>query len=205
MLLAVVPRLAALLIRLVGATLRYRDVCAEGVPVGHTVPGPTVFAFWHCSMLACAHRFRGLGIAILISRSFDGELIARTVEQLGFMAVRGSSSRGGAAGLKGMAEAYAAGHRCAFTADGPRGPAMVAKPGPVQLAELAGAAWIGAYHAQPSRAWILKSWDRFMIPKPFATVTFGWPQHVPPERSAVQRALEEAVAMAQGQGLGIRD
>ena len=203
--LAVVPSLAALLIRALGATLRYRDVNAAGTPIGHMVAGPTVFAFWHCSMLTCAHRFRNLDIAILISRSFDGELIARTVERLGFVAVRGSSSRGGAAGLRGMQEAYAAGHRCAFTADGPRGPARVVKAGPVQLAELTGATWIGAYHAQPSRAWYLKSWDRFMIPKPFSTVTFGWPEHVAPELALVQTALDEAVAMAQMQGLGIRN
>jgi len=128
--------------------------------------------------------------------SFDGELIARTVERLGFLAVRGSSSRGGASGLKGMADAYAAGHRCAFTADGPRGPARVSKAGPVQLAELTGATWIGAYHAEPSRAWYLNSWDRFAIPKPFATVTFGWPEHVRPELDLVQKALDEAVAMS---------
>ncbi len=203
LLLAVVPPLAALLIRVVGATLRYRDVNAPGTVNGHTIPGPVVFAFWHCSMLTCAHRFRNLGIAILISRSFDGELIARTVERLGFLAVRGSSTRGGAAGLKRMAEAYAAGHRCAFTADGPQGPARVAKAGPVQLAELAGATWIGAYHAEPSRAWHLKTWDSFVVPKPFATVTFGWPAHVRPELGLVQEALDEAVAMASK--AGIRD
>jgi lysophospholipid acyltransferase (LPLAT)-like uncharacterized protein len=106
--------------------------------------------------------------------------------------------------LKGMADAYAAGHRCAFTADGPRGPARVSKAGPVQLAELTGATWIGAYHAEPSRAWYLKSWDRFAIPKPFATVTFGWPEHVRPELGLVQRALDEAVAMAQAQEAGNR-
>jgi lysophospholipid acyltransferase (LPLAT)-like uncharacterized protein len=198
LMLAIVPTLAALFIRVLGATLRYRDVNAPGVPNGHTVPGPVVFAFWHCSMLTCAHRFRNLGIAILISRSFDGELIARTVERLGFLAVRGSSSRGGAAGLRGMQEAYAAGHRCAFTADGPRGPARVAKGGPVQLAELVGATWIGAYHAEPDKAWHLKSWDRFIIPKPFSTVTFGWPAYVVPELELVQGALDEAVAMASG-------
>jgi lysophospholipid acyltransferase (LPLAT)-like uncharacterized protein len=195
-LLAIVPPLAAGLIRALGATLRYRDVNAVGVPNGHTVPGPTVFAFWHSSLLTCAHRFRDLDIAILISRSFDGELIARTVELLGFVAVRGSSSRGGAAGLRGMQEAYAAGHRCAFTADGPKGPTRVAKAGPVQLAELVGATWIGAFHGQPSRAWYLKTWDSFMIPKPFATVTFGWPAYVAPELELVQEALDEAVAMA---------
>jgi lysophospholipid acyltransferase (LPLAT)-like uncharacterized protein len=104
--------------------------------------------------------------------------------------------------LKGMAEAYAAGHRCAFTADGPKGPAMVAKAGPVQLAELTGATWIGAYHAEPDRAWRLKTWDSFVVPKPFSTVTFGWPAHVAPDLGLVQAALEEAVAMSKS---GIRD
>ncbi len=195
-LLALAPPLAALLIRVLGATWRYRDSNAAATPVGHTIPGPTIFAFWHCSMLACAHRFRNLGIAILISRSFDGELIARTVERLGFHVVRGSSSRGGASAIRGMAQAYAGGHRCAFTADGPRGPARVAKPGPVHLAHIVDAEWLGAYHAQPNRAWMLRTWDSFMIPKPFATITFAWPAHVNPDLVSLQEALDSAVAIA---------
>jgi len=195
--LAVVPPLAAGLIRLLGATLRYRDINAPGVPVGIEIPGPVVFAFWHRTLLTCAHRFRNKGIAILISPSFDGELIARTVEYLGFYPVRGSSSRGGAVGLRNMAQAYTEGHRTAITADGPRGPNMVAKPGVVQVAELTGATWIGVYYALPNRAWELKSWDRFLIPKPFSTVTFTWPPHVAPELEAVQGALDEAVEMSQ--------
>lgn len=195
--LAIVPRLTAWFIRLLGATLRYRNVNAVGTECGDALPGPSVFAFWHTSLLICAHRFRDLGIAILISRSFDGELIARTVELLGFKAVRGSSTRGGASALRGMQVAYAEGRRCAFTADGPKGPAMVAKPGPVQLAELVGAAWVGAFHAEPVRAWRLGSWDRFMIPKPFTRVNVSWPAHVPPALNALQRAMDEAVAMAQ--------
>lgn len=194
--LTIVPPLAAMLIRLLGATLRYRDINAPGVPVGIEIPGPVVFAFWHRTLLVCAHRFRNKGIAILISQSFDGELIARTVEHLGFLPVRGSSSRGGASGLRNMAQAYRDGHRCAFTADGPRGPSMVAKPGPVQLAQLVGATWIGAYYALPDRAWQLNSWDRFLIPKPFSTVTFSWPAHTPVDQAAIQSALDEAVRMA---------
>lgn len=195
--LAVVPPLAALLIRALGATLRYRDINAPGVPVGIEIPGPVVFAFWHRTLLVCAHRFRNKGIAILISPSFDGELISRTVEYLGFHPMRGSSSRGGAIGLRAMAEAYKEGHRTAITADGPRGPNMVAKPGVVQLSELVGATWIGTYYALPDRRWEMKSWDRFMIPKPFSTVTFTWPAHVPPDLSAVQQALDTAVSMAR--------
>ena len=194
--LAIIPPLAALFIRALGATLRYRDVTAPGTPIGIEIPGPTIFAFWHRTLLIAAHRFRNHNIAILISSSFDGELIARTVALLGFHPVRGSSSRGGAPGLRAMAQAYAEGHICAFTADGPRGPNMIAKPGPVQLAELTSAPWIGAFHGHPSRAWQLNSWDRFLIPKPFSTVTFAWPQHVAPELTAVQHALDEAVRMS---------
>ncbi len=192
-----VPPSAAILIRLLGATLRYRDVQATGTPIGITVPGPTIFAFWHCALLMAAHRFRGKGIAILISRSFDGELIARTVERLGFVAVRGSSNRGGPLALRGLAQAYAAGHICAFTADGPRGPARVAKAGPVHLAALTGASWLGAFHAEPSSAWQLRSWDGFLLPKPFATVTFSWPAHVAPTSPELQAALDQSVAMAR--------
>jgi len=202
-LLAVIPPLAALFIRLLGSTWRYRDVFPpnpidEAAPVGITIPGPTLFAFWHAAMLACAHRFRNKDIAILISRSFDGELIARTVERLGFYPVRGSSHRGSFSAVRGMAEAYNAGHRCAFTADGPRGPALVAKPGPVQVAQLTGARWLGAYHAHPRNAFYLKSWDHFMIPAPFTTITFAWPSHTPPDDlEALQEALDYAVLLSQ--------
>ncbi len=199
-LLLAVPPLAALLIRLLGMTLRYEDVfppLADRPVPGDAIPGPTIFAFWHRSLLVCAHRFRKRGIAILISRSFDGELIARTVELLGFRAVRGSSSRGGAAGLRGMAQAYADGCICAFTADGPRGPSMIAKPGATQLAKLVNAPWIGAFYALPERAWELKSWDRFLIPKPFSRVFVSFPAHVPANEPSLQAALDEAVSLAE--------
>lgn len=172
--------------------------------INKAVPAPCLYAFWHRTLLVCAHRFRNQDIAILISQSFDGELIARTVQRLGFFPVRGSSSRGGAGAIRGMAEAYNAGHKCAFTADGPRGPNMVAKPGPVKVAELTGATWIGAYYALPDRAWELKSWDRFLIPKPFSTVTFSWPAHATLDLADLQRALDDAVAMAETQAVDSR-
>ena len=201
MMLAIVPPLAALLIRLLGTTLRYVDVLAPGATRGDRIPGPTVYAFWHRSLLACAYRFRNLNIAILISRSFDGELIARTVELLGFTAIRGSSTRGGPTGLRQMAEAYREGHICAFTADGPKGPAMVAKPGTAQLATLVGAP-VGTFYVLPQRAWELRTWDRFLIPKPFSKVLVTWPALVPAAEQQrieqqIQNALDESVAMAR--------
>jgi lysophospholipid acyltransferase (LPLAT)-like uncharacterized protein len=195
-LLTIIPALAAPLIRLLGLTWRTRNINAPGIPDGDTIPGPTIFSFWHCALLSCAFRFRNKGIAILISQSFDGELIARTVERLGFIAVRGSSTRGGVIALRGMEQAYTDGRICAFTADGPKGPPRIAKPGPVQLAELTGAPWLGAFHAQPASAWILNSWDGFMIPKPFTTITFTWPTHTSPDLAALQQSLNEAVQLS---------
>ena len=192
--LAVVPRLASAVICCLGATLRYTDVVAPGALIGPP-PGPSVYAFWHRSLLACAWRFRNRGIAILISSSFDGELIARTVERMGFHAIRGSSSRGGSLGLRNLERAYRDGLCCAITADGPRGPAMVAKPGVTQLAQLVETA-VGTFYVLPQRAWVLRSWDRFLIPKPFSRVVVTWPVHVPAEEGAVQAALDRSVAMA---------
>jgi lysophospholipid acyltransferase (LPLAT)-like uncharacterized protein len=193
--LAVVPHIASMAIRCLCTTLTYEDVSEPGGTPGDHLPPPAIFAFWHRSLLACVWRFRNLGVAILISRSFDGELIARTVERLGFVAVRGSSSRDGSLGLRGLHRAYLAGHLCAITADGPRGPAMVAKPGITQLAKLADSP-VGAFYAHPERAWQLRSWDRFLIPKPFSRVTVAWARQVPGDLSEVQSALDRAVELA---------
>jgi hypothetical protein len=194
--LAVVPRLASAVICCLGVTLRYEDVCDPGTIPGNHIPPPGVYAFWHRCLLAAAWRFRNRGMAILISRSFDGELIARTVERLGFVAVRGSSSREGAAGLLSLHRAYLSGKYCAVTADGPRGPAQVVKPGVVQLAKLVDTT-VGAFYVHPHRAWQLRSWDRFLIPKPFSRVTIGWSTHVAADQTAVQAALDHAVKLAQ--------
>lgn len=206
---AVVPPLAAGLVRLLGLTLRYEDRAEAGVTPGYQIPGPRVFAFWHRSLLVAAHRFRDMGITILVSSSFDGELITRTTELLGFHVVRGSSSRGGAAGLRAMQQAYAEGHCCAITADGPRGPVYIAKPGTARLAQSAGepgadgkpaGTWVGCFYVLPERAWQLHSWDRFMIPKPFSRVVVTWPEHIPAGEvttASVQAALDRAVQMAK--------
>ena len=200
--LTLIPPLAATLIRLLGATLRYEDVTDPGTIPGDQLPGPSIYVSWHRSLLACAHRFRHLKIAILISQSFDGELIARTVERLGFLAIRGSSSRSGVSGLRTLQRAYEQGHICAITADGPRGPSMIAKPGAAQLATLVEASFIGAFYALPLRAWQLSSWDRFLIPKPFSRVLVTWPAHALVEQgsisqTAVQQALDRSVALAE--------
>jgi hypothetical protein len=194
--LAIVPRLASMVIGCLGVTLRYRDVCEPGAIPGYDIPPPGVYAFWHRCLLAGAWRFRNYGLTILISRSFDGELIARTVERLGFIAIRGSSSRDGAPGLRNMQRAYLAGHYCAITADGPRGPAMIAKAGAAQLAQLVNTT-VSTCYVHPHRAWQLRSWDRFLIPKPFSQVTVGWTRPAPADQLSLQAALDRSVELAQ--------
>jgi lysophospholipid acyltransferase (LPLAT)-like uncharacterized protein len=199
--LAIVPRIASAAICCLGVTLRYKDVTDPGTLPGYDTPPPAVYAFWHRCLLASAWRFRNHGVTILISRSFDGELVARTVERLGFVAIRGSSSRDGAAGLRNLQRAYLAGNYCAITADGPRGPAQIAKPGVVQLARLVDTT-VGAFYVHPHSAWEAHSWDRFLIPKPFSRVTVAWTAPVPADQAAVQAALDHSVELAQSTNPG---
>jgi len=125
----------------------------------------------------------------MVSRSFDGEYIARIIEKLGFVAVRGSSSRGGATALLGLKSQLEQGNLVAFTIDGPRGPKYVAKPGPVLLSR-ASAMPMAAFYVALSDAWVLNTWDALMIPKPFskALVRFSAKIQVPAQASDAQMA-----------------
>ena len=125
----------------------------------------------------------------MVSRSFDGEYIARIIERLGFVAVRGSSSRGGASALLGLKSQVERGLSVAFTIDGPRGPKYVAKPGPVLLSR-ASAVPMAAFYVALSDAWVLNTWDGLMIPKPFskALARVGAKMLVPAEADEAQMA-----------------
>jgi lysophospholipid acyltransferase (LPLAT)-like uncharacterized protein len=185
----IVPRLAALVLAIIGVTLRFTIIAEEGA-IPATPPAKGIFCFWHRCTLACGWYFRKFRCSILISRSFDGELIARTLGLLGYESVRGSSSRGGAAGLLALEDALAGGMPVVFTADGPRGPIYETKIGPVKLAQMTGEA-IGCFYLLPQRAWVLNSWDRFMIPKPFSRVAVSWARPVAaPAKEAGAAELE---------------
>lgn len=212
LLLRVLPVLAAWLTHLLCGTLRFEEVLAPGAHPADRDRRADLYPFWHNCLLLAAYRYRNLGIRILISSSFDGELIARTVARLGFVPVRGSSSRGGAAGLLAIARALATGHKCAITADGPRGPAFLSKPGAAAIATNAAARRTGektepilvsAFYLHPHRAWILRSWDGFLIPKPFSRVTVAWqtplPATTPDLPEALQAALQAAKRAATGE------
>ena len=187
LLLWVIPWAAALLIRLIGSTLRFAYTIEPGAPFDGKRVGQAIYCFWHRTVIAATYRCRELNIAVMTSRSLDGEYIARVIHKLGFRAVRGSSSRGGVAALLGMRKELEQGNPVAFTIDGPRGPIYVAKPGPVALARNTGFPIVCFYIAM-KRAWILNSWDRMIIPKPFsrAWIYLAAPITVPADANAEQ-------------------
>ena len=157
-----------LAISLIGPTLRYSISWEElPSPPDTTYEKPVIYAFWHRAVFPAAWMWRKLRIAVMVSRSFDGEYIARTIEKFGYVAVRGSSSRGGASALLGLRGQLEQGDPVAFTIDGPRGPKYVAKPGPVLLSR-ATALPMAAFYVASSDAWVLNTWDRMVIPKPFS-------------------------------------
>jgi lysophospholipid acyltransferase (LPLAT)-like uncharacterized protein len=180
-----------LLIRVVGATLRYQLTTEPGCLGDNLDDAPlSIWCFWHRCVIPAAYRFRKQKIAVMTSRSFDGEYIARIIQKLGFVPVRGSSSRGGVAALLGMRDQLEQGRSAVFTIDGPRGPRYVAKPGPVVLAKKTGAP-ISCFYVAVERAWILNSWDLMIIPKPFsrAMVYGSSPIYVPPDATEEQMAV----------------
>ena len=152
-------------------------------------PERTVAPFWHRCVFSATYYFRKRGISVMTSRSFDGEYIARIIESFGFRAVRGSSSRGAVRALLGMHTVIDEGGVAAFTIDGPRGPRYVAKPGPVLLARNTGAP-VMAFYVAVSDFWVLNSWDRFIIPKPFTRAHIRWSQPIFVPRDASSESVK---------------
>ena len=177
--LALISFFGYLAVRLIGCTLRY-EISAETDEGLREPVHPGIFAFWHRCVIPATYQWRNRGLAVLTSRSFDGEYIARVIHRLGYEAVRGSSSRGGAQGLLELQRVIEQGRSAVFTIDGPRGPAFVAKRGATALARITGVRVVPFYIAV-ERAWVLRSWDRMMIPKPFSRVhaRAAAPVHVP--------------------------
>lgn len=197
----VLPPLALVAARGLGATLRVRTAGLEAM--ASLADEPVIFAAWHGRSLMLPWfngRMRAVRgarpVDILASRSRDGEMFARFVRGFGFGAVRGSSSRGGAAALRGLVAALREGHDVAVAPDGPRGPAAQAQPGVVMLAAATGAPIVPlAFAARPGRR--LDSWDRCLVPAPFArcAYVFGAPLRVErdTDREGARRALEAAL------------
>jgi lysophospholipid acyltransferase (LPLAT)-like uncharacterized protein len=162
-------RAGAWLVRVLGRTWRIRVTNDDAVRRLRAAKQPIVFSLWHGQILPLLYHHRGEGVVVMISEHADGELVAQVAERLGFATVRGSTSRGAARALLQAVSVVRDGHDLAVTPDGPRGPAKSIAPGIAVLAQRTGAPVIGAA-AHASAAWRLKSWDAFVIPRPFSRV-----------------------------------
>ncbi len=189
--------LAAAFIRALRATVRLRYHGDGQIRAWEAAGERFILAFWHRHMLLMPYGYHGRRISVLVSASRDGELIARTVARLGIDSSRGSTSRGGAVGLRDLLRKAREGYDLAFTPDGPRGPAGVVQPG-VILAAMATGFPVQPVALAASRCKRLASWDRFVVPLPLSTVhwVFGEPLSVPRDAEVAPYAAELARRLA---------
>ena len=178
---SLIPFLAAGFIRALRATVRLRHHGDGRLREWEREGKHFILAFWHGQLLLMRYAYRGRRISVLSSRSRDGELMARTLGHLGIDTSRGSTSRGGAAAMRSLLQKAAAGYDLAFTPDGPRGPAGEVQPGVIMMAAMTGLPILPVALAA-TRARRLRSWDRFLVPLPLATVHFVYGEPFAVER-----------------------
>jgi len=173
--------LAALYIRFVYATSRFRVVGAEFPDSLWAQKKPFILTFWHGRLLMMPYSWRrGVPVHMLISKHRDGRIIADTVAHFGIKTVAGSTAKGGGAALRSMMKRLRDGGCVGITPDGPGGPRMRASLGVAQVARMANVPVVAAaFSCRPRK--ILTSWDRFVVALPFSRGVFVWgaPVHVP--------------------------
>jgi lysophospholipid acyltransferase (LPLAT)-like uncharacterized protein len=186
-------------------TWRIRVINGEAVRNLRSSELPFIFALWHGHLLPLLWHHRDEGVMFLISEHRDGEMVARAAESLGYGLIRGSTTRGADRALISLVRELQAGREVAITPDGPKGPAGKFAPGALIAAQRSGS-FILPVAASASRSWRLKSWDKFMIPKPFARVTVAYgpptkilatnPRAAVDEAPRFERLLNDAVGLA---------
>ena len=170
-----------------------------------TQSAPWVLAFWHGQQFALHRWKKRRRTTVLVSLSDDGEIQTGALSSLGLVVERGSSSRGGAMGLKGIVRRMRQGHDAAFAVDGPRGPRGVVRGdgnrvGAILAARLGGGSVVPLASACSS-AWVLaRTWDRFEIPRPFSRVAVALGAPLDPrglDGDTLARAIDAARVTAQ--------
>jgi lysophospholipid acyltransferase (LPLAT)-like uncharacterized protein len=209
LLLRVVPVTLAMLMRLWFATCRVRVHNLDNFLDPKKTGKPVIASFWHYSIIYFFYFVRGNRVTAMVSASRDGEYIARLAHQFGYTAARGSRNNKGVEGLKVLFRAIRSGDNCALVADGSQGPPRVAQPGAILLASRSGAPILPMVWSA-ERYFTIRSWDRTVIPKPFARIDYfyGEPLLVPADlksdgieeyRLLLEQRLNALYAEAWGQ------
>ncbi len=204
-------RIGARLVWILARTWRVRYVNGAELDEARRQQLPVIYAIWHGQLLPALWSHRGRNISVLISEHRDGEIIARVAHFLGFRTVRGSTTRGASRALIGLVRELDAGYSIAITPDGPKGPYHTFAAGTLLVAQRSKCPVLPVgIHA--SRAWRLNSWDRFVLPKPFARITVNYepfmaapavnPKALADETPRFRDALDAALARAEEEGKG---
>ena len=177
-------------------TLHIQRTGQDTIPRPREERTPVIFVFWHGRLLPLIHVHRNQGTVVLVSEHRDGDYLARLLHHFGFGTVRGSSTRGGVRGLKGLIRAARRGEDLAITPDGPRGPNRELKLGALTVARMTGLPLVPVGVGVTS-SWRILSWDGLLVPKPFSTVrvAYGPPTLLP--RNADQAEIDDAAASLQ--------
>jgi len=155
------------LLLLLGSSVRWTRHGAEELERCWAEGRPVLMAFWHGRSIMLPFVYRGRGACIMNSTHRDGEIVTRVLERFGISSTRGSSTRGAVPGLLGLLRAHRRGADLALIPDGPKGPAGVAKGGAAELAVATGSP-LFPMAVSCSKGWRLGTWDRMLLPRPFA-------------------------------------
>lgn len=180
------------LIWLLGKTLRISWRGRENLQEVRKSGQRVIYALWHGRLLILTFAHRWQKVHVLISQHRDGEFVARTVQRLGFVPIRGSTTRGGTQAIFQMVSKIQDGYDLAITPDGPKGPPHKVQSGAIYIAQRSGLP-IMPISASAKSAWRLKSWDNFLIPKPFsrAVIILGKPVFV--SQNATENELNSKI------------
>ncbi len=164
---AVLPRIAVLILKSIGRTLRWETEGDEHLERVYKEGRRAILVCWHCCTFASTYYWRRRDIVVMSSQNFESECLAQVLRKLGYGLARGSSSRGGLKALAEMARWLRNGKDAGFTVDGPRGPRYEVKPGPMLLAKRTGDAVL-CFHVSLQGKIQLNTWDHTQIPIPFS-------------------------------------
>lgn len=184
------------LVNSICTTLRLKETGREAMEQLIVDHKGAILVTWHGRTMIPLWRVKNRGFLALISLSKDGDIQARNFASLGYRIVRGSTGRRGAAATREILKGIEAGGVLAFTPDGPRGPARVAQEGAVYFAKKTGKPII-AVGAAAQPAWELRSWDSYLIPKPFAKAALVWgePLFIGPDDDLAEACLKVGAAI----------
>lgn len=197
----------SMLINLICKTIRFETDGWENLEKVEADGKTPILTYWHNRLFLFSYFWRKRGIVMMVSQSFDGNILSRLLQRQGFGVSRGSSTRGGKEALNKMAELMEGGITTAITIDGPKGPMYVAKLGATILAKNTGNP-ILPFSLEAEKFWQIKSWDKLQIPKPFshAKLFIGKPIYISAETKGkefenkqleLQNALDELVKRGQ--------